>query len=66
VEHDGDLQVELVRILDEKVKVVKNKAIELVKVQWTCYGPEDATWENEENMWHEYSQTFVNFEENKI
>jgi hypothetical protein len=37
----------------------------MVKVQWTCYGPEDATWEHEENMREEYPQIFVNFEENK-
>jgi hypothetical protein len=36
----------------------------LVKVQWTCYGPKDATWEHEENMWEEYPQIFDNFEEN--
>jgi hypothetical protein len=33
VEHKGDFQVEPVRILDQKVKVFKNKDIGLVKVQ---------------------------------
>jgi hypothetical protein len=50
VEHEGDFLVEPVRILDWKFKVLRNKSIGLVKVQWTCYGPEDATWEHEENM----------------
>jgi hypothetical protein len=58
--------VELVRILDRKVKVLRNKAIWMVKVQWTCYSPEDATWEHEENMQEEYSYFFENFEENRI
>jgi hypothetical protein len=49
VEHEGDFWVEPVRILDRKVKVIRNKAIWLVKVQWTCYGLEDATWDHEEN-----------------
>jgi hypothetical protein len=53
-------------ILDQKVKVLRNKSIILVKVQWTYYGPEDATWEHEETMQEEYPQFFVNFEENKI
>jgi hypothetical protein len=43
VEHKKDFWVELVLILDRKVKVRKNITIGLVKVQWTCYGPEDAT-----------------------
>jgi hypothetical protein len=51
VEHARDFQVEPVCILDQKVKVLRNKAIGLVKVKWTYYGLEDATWENEENMW---------------
>jgi hypothetical protein len=44
--------------------VLRNKSIGLVKVQWTCYGPEDAMWEHEETMWEEYPQFFANFEEN--
>jgi hypothetical protein len=34
-------------ILDRKVKFLWNWEIGLVKVQWTCYRPEDATWEHE-------------------
>jgi hypothetical protein len=64
VEHEGYFRVELACILDRKVKVIRNKSIGLVKVQWTCYGPEDATWEHEENMWEEYPKFFDNFEEN--
>jgi hypothetical protein len=50
VEHEGGFRVEPVHILDRKVKLLRNKAIGLVNVQWTCYDPEDATWEHEENM----------------
>jgi hypothetical protein len=66
VEHEGDFQVELVRILDRKFKVLRNKSIGLVNIQWTCYGPEDATWEHEENMWVEYPQIFYSFEEDRM
>jgi hypothetical protein len=44
--------------------VLRNKAIGMVKVQWTCYIPEDATWEHEENKWAKYLQIFDNFEGN--
>jgi hypothetical protein len=50
VEHEGDLWVELVCIPDQKFKVLMNKSIGMVKVQWTCYGFEDATWDHEETM----------------
>jgi hypothetical protein len=43
VEHEGDFRVEPICILDHKVKVIRNKSIGMVKVQWTYYGPEDAT-----------------------
>jgi hypothetical protein len=42
-----------VRVLDIKVKMIWNEVIELVKVQWTYYSPEDVTWENEDAMWAE-------------
>jgi hypothetical protein len=45
-------------VLDKKVKMLYNQVIELVKVQWTCYGPEDATWEHGYSMWAEYPQLF--------
>jgi hypothetical protein len=64
VEHEGDFRVELLRIMGREVKVIRNKATGLVKVQWTCYGPKDVTWEHKESMWEEYSQSFFNFEEN--
>jgi hypothetical protein len=58
VETEGYFQVHPVRILDIKVKILWNRSIELVKVQWTCYGPEDATWKHEYAMRAEYSQFF--------
>jgi hypothetical protein len=62
VEPEGVLQVHPVRILDRKNKQLRNRAIGLVKVQWTWYGPEDATWEHEEVMRAEYPHLFENFE----
>ena len=58
--------MEPIRILDHKVKVLRKKSIGMVKVQWTCYSPKYATWENKENMQEEYPQFFDNFEENKM
>jgi hypothetical protein len=66
VEHEGDFLIEPVCILDRKVKVLRNKAIGLVKVQWTCYSHEDDTWEHEENMRVEYLQNIYSFEEDKM
>jgi hypothetical protein len=41
---EGHFQVQPVQVLDIKVKMLWNRVIEIVKVQWTRYGPEDATW----------------------
>jgi hypothetical protein len=54
VEQEGDIQVQLMCILDRKVKMLWNRVVELVKVQWTCCGLEDATWEHEDVMREEY------------
>jgi DUF438 domain-containing protein len=62
VEQEGDLQVHPVRILDRKSKQLRNRTIRLVKVQWTWYDPEDATWEHEDAMRAEYPHLFEDFE----
>ena len=58
VETEGDFQVHPARVFDKKLKMLRNLVIEMVKVQWTCYGPEDATWEHEDAMQAEYLQLF--------
>jgi hypothetical protein len=58
VEKEGTFQVHLVHILDRKIKQLWNQAIGLVKVQWTWYGLEDATWEHEDAMREEYPYRF--------
>ena len=62
MEPEGVLQVHPVCILDKKSKQLWNRAINLVKVQWTSYGPKDATWEHADSMWAEYPHLFENFE----
>jgi hypothetical protein len=61
VEKEGAFQVHLVRIWDRKIKNLWNQAIDLVKVQWTCYSTEDATWEHEDAMQVEHSRLFEDF-----
>jgi hypothetical protein len=58
VETEGDFQVQPVQILDKKVKMLQNQVIELVRVQWTCYSPKYATWEQEDAMRAEYQYIF--------
>jgi DUF438 domain-containing protein len=62
VEEEGVLQVHPVHILDRKNKKLRNRAIGLVKVQWTWYSPKDVTWEHEDVMRVEYPHLFENFE----
>jgi hypothetical protein len=47
-----------VRVLDRKVKILWNRVIEMVRVQWTYYGLEDATQEHEYSMRAEYPWIF--------
>jgi hypothetical protein len=61
VEQEGTFQVHPVCILDQKIKQLWNRAIGLVKVQWTWYYPEDATWEYEDPMRVEYPHLFEDF-----
>jgi hypothetical protein len=61
VEQEDTFQVHTVCILDRKIKQLRNRAIGLVKVQWTWYDPEDTTWEHEDSMRAEYSHLFEDF-----
>jgi hypothetical protein len=61
VEQEGTFQVHPVRILDWKIKQLRNRSIGIVKVQWTWYSPEDATWEHEDAMREKYPHRFEDF-----
>jgi hypothetical protein len=58
VEEEGAFQVHPLCILDQKIKQLWNRAIEILNVQWTWYGLEDATWEQEDYMWEKYPHHF--------
>ena len=49
---------EPVEILAREVKELRNKKISLVKVLWRNHKTEEATWESEETMRHQYPQLF--------
>lgn len=61
-EPEGGFQVQLISILDKKVKMLQNRAIRQVKVQWRHFRPENATWELEDEMRKAYPYLFGNFE----
>jgi hypothetical protein len=63
VDHKGDFQVHPMCIMDHKFKVIKNKSIGILKVQWELYGIKDSMWEHKETTQEEYSQCFASFEE---
>ncbi|XP_071901037.1 uncharacterized protein [Coffea arabica] len=46
------------RVLDRKVKELRNKQIPLVKILWKNHGVEEATWEMEEEMKKKYPGLF--------
>jgi hypothetical protein len=48
-------------ILDGKIKQLHNRIMELVKVQYTWYNIEDATWDFEDAMQEEYPHLFEYF-----
>ena len=62
---DLTYEKEPVEILAHEVKQLRNKLITLVKVLWRNHKTEEATWESEEVMRHQYPQLFNegNFED---
>ena len=47
-------EVQLLRILDRREKVMRNKTIPLVKVMWQNHSAEEATWEFESELQKKY------------
>ena len=46
------------KILDRQDKLLRNKVIPLVKVQWRYHKGSDATWEREDHMREKYPELF--------
>lgn len=51
-----------IKILDWKVHKLRNKEIQLVKIQWNHHGVEEATWEKEEEAKDKYPTLFAQSE----
>ena len=49
---------EPIKIVDFKVKQLRNREIPMVKVVWRNHGIEEATWEIEEKMKRDYPYLF--------
>ena len=47
-----------VAVVDRQTKVLRNKKVNLVKIQWHGQGSEECTWEMEQTMKEEYPQLF--------
>ena len=46
-------------IVDRKVRKLRTKEINLVKVQWKFHKGQDATWESEDDMRARYPSLFI-------
>ncbi|XP_017620667.1 uncharacterized protein LOC108464894 [Gossypium arboreum] len=49
---------ESIQILDRDIKILRRKSIPLVKVLWQNHGAEEATWELENSIRHQYPHLF--------
>ncbi len=58
IHEDLSLEEKPVRILDYKIKTLRNKEIPLVKVLWRNQTFEEATWEREQDMRASYPELF--------
>eukprot|EP00253_Pinus_taeda_P015243 PITA_15243 len=58
VEPEGEVLVEPLSILDRREVQLRKRAITQVNVQWRHFGPDEATWEDEELMKGTYPDLF--------
>eukprot|EP00253_Pinus_taeda_P021820 PITA_21820 len=59
VELEGEISVEPLNILDQTKVTLWKRAITQVKVQWQHFGPDEATWEDEQLMREVYPGLFA-------
>jgi len=59
VEPEGEFMVEPVNILDRRRVELRKRTIHQVKVQWQYFGPDEATWEDEQSMREDYPRLFL-------
>lgn len=59
VELEGEFLAEPLHIVDWRETTLRKRAINQVKVQWKNFGPDEATWEEEEFMWKTYPVLFL-------
>ena len=55
----GTLMVEPLRILDRRVRQLRNRLVDQVKVQWDKYSPGSATWEDAKTLRRDYPSLFL-------
>eukprot|EP00253_Pinus_taeda_P004696 PITA_04696 len=58
VEPEGEVLVEPLTILDRREVQLRKRVIFQAKMQWQHYGPEEATWEDEELLREAYPNLF--------
>ena len=58
IQEDDAYEEWLVRILDARDQVLRNKLIPLVKVLWQHHGVEEATWELAASFREKYPELF--------
>ena len=59
LKEDLSFEVQLVGIIDQKWKELRNKAILMVKVLWRSDTIEEMTWESEASMRSRYPYSFI-------
>ncbi|XP_073298448.1 uncharacterized protein [Primulina huaijiensis] len=58
LESDLTYEEQPVRILDQKIKELRRRKVQLVKVLWRNQNIEEATWEREEDIRQQYPELF--------
>eukprot|EP00253_Pinus_taeda_P003529 PITA_03529 len=59
VEPEGEILVEPLSIVDRREVQLRKRVITQVKVQWQHFGPDEATWEDEEFMRKAHPELFL-------